>query len=153
MQKISKVLLTGIVKLIGTETGESIDVKSAAYQAVATLSTVFPNVVNENVQLVVQFFNNLTDSPSELHGSIREALVALAQAFNWKTISNEGAVDGKFTPNSNQLLILGVLTDKVDKAEVKSVVAQNVASIFLTTCFPDHFVPARYLLLLIAGSR
>jgi proteasome component ECM29 len=84
--------------------------------------------------------------------------VALAQAFNWKNLKSDAMEDEttsneKFIPNSHQLLILGVLTDKVDKAEVKSTVAQNVASIFLTTCFPDYFVPARYLLLLVAGSR
>jgi proteasome component ECM29 len=59
--KISKVLLTGISKLIGNASGEGIDVQSAAYQAVAQLATVFPNAVNQDVQLVVQYFNNLTE--------------------------------------------------------------------------------------------
>ncbi len=87
-------------------------------------------------------------APTELHSSIREALIAIAPAFSW-TYDVKERTD-KFSPNANQSLLLAMLAEHV---ESKLTIAQNVASVFLTTCFPEHFVPARYLLLLIAGER
>jgi len=39
-----------------------------------------------------------------------------------------------------------------DQTESKLPIAQNIASLFLTTCFPSYFVPARYLLLVLCGN-
>ena len=90
-------------------------------------------------------------------------LVALAQAFKYDPtvatkdepmeLDEDGNVDKKkfaerFSPTSNHLLILGVLTEQSD---AKLPIAQNIASLFLTTCFPSYFVPARYLLLVLCG--
>lgn len=87
-------------------------------------------------------------APPELHSSIREALISIAPAFSWTYEFKETA--DKFTPNANQNLLLAMLAEHV---EAKLTIVQNVASVFLTTCFPEHYVPARYLLLLIAGDR
>ena len=91
-------------------------------------------------------------APSELHSSIREALISIAPAFSWKygLISDEWQIDAKFVPNGNQSMLLAMLAQNV---ESKLQIVQNVTSVFLTTCFPDHFVPARYLLLILAGER
>lgn len=95
-----------------------------------------------------------------MHSYIREALVALAQAFAWEQSSTPEPMDiaspstsgnksYTFTPNKNQILLIGLLAEK---AESKATIVQNIASVFLTTCFPDYYVPARYLLLIVAGS-
>ncbi|XP_053680548.1 proteasome-associated protein ECM29 homolog [Anopheles nili] len=171
INKLSKVLLTGIAKLIGTTSEESVEVQNAAYSAMAQLAIVCPGTVNEDIQLVGEYFKHLQQAPVELHSSIREALVALAQAFDWRKQTTDSAVTmeakrmseepgnsvktaptsmGKrFVPNANQQLLLALLSEK---AESKLTIVQNVASVFLTTCFPDYYVPSRYLLLIICGE-
>lgn len=156
-------LLTGLSKLIGPESQEPVDVQNNAYNAVARLATVCPDTLNKDVNLIVKYFEHLSQAPPEMHSYIREALVALAQAFAWEqTLASSKPIDVSgpstsggsnstysFTPNKNQVLLIGLLAEK---AESKSTVVQNIASVFLTTCFPDYYVPARYLLLVIAGS-
>ncbi|XP_038108762.1 proteasome-associated protein ECM29 homolog [Culex quinquefasciatus] len=162
INKLSKVLLTGISKLIGPKSEEPNEVQNAAYNAMAQLAIVCPTTVNQDVQLVASYFDHLSQSPVELHSAIREALVALAQAFDWRKqpkasgdVPKEGGTDqvlvasGRFVPNSNQMLLLGLLGEK---AESKLTIVQNVASVYLTTCFPDYYVPSRYLLLIICGE-
>lgn len=134
--------------MIGTESTEPFDVQNSAYCVIAQLARVCPDCFNKDLQLIVSYFGHLLVAPSELHGSIREALIAIAPAFSWTYESKE--LTGKFTPNANQSLLLAMLAEHV---ESKLGIVQNVASVFLTTCFPEHFVPARYLLLLIAGER
>lgn len=163
INKLSKVLLTGISKLIGPGSEEANEVQNAAYNAMAQLAIVCPTTVNQDVQLVASYFDHLAQAPVELHSSIREALVALAQAFDWrKQPKSSGDVElpkgekdhvmtanGRFVPSSNQILMLGLLGEK---AESKLTIVQNVASVYLTTCFPDYYVPSRYLLLIICGE-
>lgn len=141
-------ILTGVTKLIGSESTEPFDVQNSAYGVIAQLARVCPDSFNKDLQLIVSYFAHLVVAPSELHGSIREALIAIAPAFSWKYESIK--TTDKFTPNANQGLLLAMLAEHV---ESKLTMVQNVASVFLTTCFPEHFVPARYLLLLIAGER
>lgn len=163
IETLSKVLQTGITKLVGNESSEPTDVQNAAYNAIAKLIVVCPDSFNKDVNLIVSYFSYLHGATPELHNPIREVLVALAQAFKWDpTVSQkdepmeldeDGNVDKKkfaerFSPTSNHLLILGVLTEQSD---AKLPIAQNIASLFLTTCFPSYFVPARYLLLVLCG--
>lgn len=148
INKISKVILTGVTKLIGTDSTEAIDVQNSAYCVIAQLARVCPDGFNKDLQLIVSYFEHLVVAVPELHGSIREALISIAPAFSWTYESKETAE--KFTPNANQSLLLAMLAEHV---ESKLTMAQNVASVFLTTCFPEHYVPARYLLLLLAGER
>ncbi|XP_058066629.1 proteasome-associated protein ECM29 homolog [Anopheles bellator] len=160
INKLSPVLLTGISKLIGPSSEETPDVKMAAYSAIAQLALVCPATFNQDIQLVGEYFAHLQQVPVDMQSSIREALVALAQAFDWRKQpsseagsspmeTDEAPVRKRFTPNANQKLLLALLGEK---AESKLNVVQNVASVFLTTCFPDYFVPARYLLLIICGE-
>lgn len=163
IEKLSKVLQTYITKLIGTESTEPVDVQNAAYNAVSKLIAICPDSFNKDVNLIVDYFNHLNGASPELQNPIREVLVALAQAFKWDPskqkeeameMDDEGNVETrkfseKFTPTSSHLLILGVLQEQT---ESKSPVAQNVASLFLTTCFPSYFVQARYLLLVLCGT-
>lgn len=162
IKKLSVVLLTGLTKIIGQESQEPTDVQNAAYNAIARLALTCPESMSKDVNLVVTYFDNLSTAPSELQSSIREALVALAQAFSWKpsipepmdldvpSTSNTTCTTYNFVPNKNQILLIGLLSEK---AESKATIIQNVASVFLTTCFPGYYVPARYLLLMIAGTR
>lgn len=157
LDKISKVILSGISKLIGVSSVEPSDIQNAAYSAMAQLARKCPEIVNKDLQLVVAYFEHLTQAPTELHDSIREALIAIAPAFQWnaelesdKNTLESMSMDEAFVPNSNQKLLLAILSEH---AESKSTIVQNVACTFLTTCFPEHYVPARYLLLLIAGER
>lgn len=147
--KVSKVLLTGFTKLVGKESGEPNDVQNAAYSALAQLSRTCPSSVNQDLKVVLSYFNHLTNSTPELHGSIREALVAMAPAFAWKAKEDQGASE-EVQLNGQQHLLLAMLSDN---AESKLHIVQNVTSIFLTTCYPEYYAPARYLLLLIAGER
>lgn len=149
INKISKVILTGVTKLIGTESIEAYDVQSNAYGVIAQLARVCPDGFNKDLQLVVSYFSHLVVAPSELHGSIRESLIAIAPAFSWSQAGPKETTE-KFIPNANQSLLIAMLAEHVEST---STIVQNVASVFLTTCFPEHFVPARYLLLLIAGER
>lgn len=149
INKISKVILTGVTKLIGTESTEAFDVQNSAYCVIAQLARVCPDGFNKDLQLVVSYFAHLVVAPPELHSSIREALIAIAPAFSWNYELKESTSE-KFNLNANQSLLLAMLAEHV---ESKLTIAQNVASVFLTTCFPEHYVPARYLLLLIAGER
>lgn len=150
MSKVSRVILSGLSKLVGSTSNEAVDVQSAAYCAIAQLARVCPDVVNKDLQMVVSYFNDLAESSSELHSPLREALVAIAQAFSLENLERNKMETDKFTPNSNQTLLLALLGEH---SESKSAIVQNVASVFLTTCFPQSYAPARYLLLIIAGER
>lgn len=158
IDKISKVILSGVTKMIGVESTQPADVQNAAYCAMAQLARKCPEVVNKDLQITVSYFDHLTQAPTELHDSIREALIAIAPAFRWNNCDtddkpNEETKSEKareFIPNSNQKLLLAMLSEH---AESKSTIVQNVTCTFLTICFPEFYVPARYLLLLIAGER
>lgn len=163
IEKISKVLVSGINKLIGTESAESMEVQNAAFNAISKLVAVVPSAFDQNVSLIVSYFKYLNESPPELHNSIREVLIALAQAFKYDPANDKeepmeldeyGKIEKKsfiekFSPNSNHLLLLGVLTEQ---CESRLPIAQNICSFFLTTCFPSHFVASRYLLLVLSGT-
>ncbi|EDW31715.1 GL11265 [Drosophila persimilis] len=158
VSKVSKVILTGITKVIGRDTAEPNDVQNAAYSALAQHARSFPNDVNQDLKLVLGYFNNLANSEPDLHSSIREALVSMAPAFAWKTKEATDAMDvddPSVDPTEVKLdgqhhLLLAML---LDNAESKVQIVQNVTSVFLTSCYPEYFAPARYLLLLIAGER
>lgn len=162
--KLSKVLQTYITKLIdASDPPEPVDVKNAAYYAIAKLVTVCPHQFNKDVSLIVDYFNYLNASTADLHNSIREVLVSLAHAFKWDPsnqkeeameLDDDGKIEvkkfsEKFNPTSSHLLILGALQEQ---AESRLPIAQNTASFFLTNCFPSYYVPARYLLLVLCGS-
>lgn len=163
IEKLSKVFQTSISKLIGPDSQEPTDVQNAAYQALAKLIAICPDTFNRDVKFIVDYFNCLTSSPPELHNPIRECMVALAQAFKWDPskqkdepmeLDEDGVAEKKkfiekFVATSNHLLILGVLKDQ---CESNLPIARNIASLFLTTCFPSYFVPARYLLIVLAGT-
>lgn len=139
------------MKLIGAASKEPFDIQNAAYSAMAQLARKCPDIVNKDLQLVVSHFEHLAQAPTELHDSIREALISMAPAFRWDFPANDEPSNAQnFVPNSNQKLLLAMLTEH---AESKLTIVQNVTCTFLTTCFPEHYVPARYLLLLIAGER
>lgn len=106
--------------------------------------------MNRDLQLVSAYFNHLTVAPSELHTCLREALVSLAPAFSWQFPTSPSSSTSPFTPNAMQTMLLAMIAQHV---ESPLQIVQNVASVFLTTCYPDHFVPARYLLLLLAGEK
>lgn len=81
----------------------------------------------------------------------------MAPAFAWQTKTKSDAmdVDQQGDPSEVQLdgqqhLLLAML---LDNAESKIQIVQNVTSVFLTSCYPEFYAPARYLLLLIAGER
>ena len=156
--QLAKVLLTGINKLIKTESSETFDVQGAAYNAISKLIAVCPDIFNKDVNLVVQYFNNMIVAPVELHNNIRDALVALSQAWKWELqLKEDEPMEDEeeilkindFAPNSSQLLLLGLLTEQADS---KVSIIQNIASVFLVTCYPSHYVPARYLLLVLCGG-
>lgn len=108
--------------------------------------------MNQDLQLVSAYFNHLTVAPSELQTSLREALVSLAPAFSWRfgATLQQQQQSFQFTPNAMQSLLLAMIAQHV---ESKLPIVQNVASVYLTTCYPDYFVPARYLLLILAGDK
>lgn len=147
-------ILSGVVKLVGTASTETYDIQNAAYGALAQLARKCPDIFNKDLQLVVAYFDQLTQAPTELHDSIREALVSVAPAFRWNfdaaTQQGDAMATGQFIPNSNQKLLMAMLSEH---AESQLTIVQNVVCIFLTTCFPEFYAPARYLLLLIAGER
>ncbi|XP_037942539.1 proteasome-associated protein ECM29 homolog [Teleopsis dalmanni] len=156
ISKLAKVILGGIGQIIGRESSEPIDVQNAAYTAMAQLARTCPEVVNEDLKIVLSYFNHLANAPPELHSSIREALVSMAPAFSWEkkkyNVNNDEDVemDNEIHLSGQQHLLLAMLSDN---AEAKLHIIQNVTSVFLTTCFPESYAPARYLLLLIAGER
>lgn len=150
VDKLSKVILSGVSKLIGTDSTEPFDVQNAAYNVIAQLARTCPEIMNKDLQLVSAYFNHLTVAPSELQTCLREALVSLAPAFSWQFNTTSPLQTSSFSPNSMQTMLLAMISQHV---ESKLQIVQNVASVFLTTCYPDHFVPARYLLLLLAGEK
>lgn len=112
-----------------------------------------PDIVNKDLQLTVACFNHLTQAPTEMHDSIRDLLVAIAPALQCnETVDEEEMTDinAAFVPSSNQKLLIAMLSEH---AESSLTIVKNVTCNFLTTCFPQHYVPARYLLLLIAGEQ
>lgn len=147
---MSKVLLTGFTKLVGKDSNEPNDVQNAAYSALAQLSRTCPTSVNQDLKIVLSYFNHLTNSPPDLHSSIREALVSMAPAFAWKQNQSEEVSKEEVVLTGQQHLLLAMLSDN---AESKLHIVQNVTSIFLTTCYPEYYAPSRFLLLLIAGER
>ncbi|XP_055855013.1 proteasome-associated protein ECM29 homolog [Episyrphus balteatus] len=149
VSKVAKVILTGLSKLIGREADEPVDVQNAAYSALAQLSRTCPNVINQDLKIVLSYFNHLANAQPELHTSIREALVSMAPAFAYNSAMETDSKED-YQLDSQQHLLLAMLADN---AESKLNIVQNVTSVFLTTCFPEHFAPARFLLLLIAGER
>ncbi|ALC41834.1 CG8858 [Drosophila busckii] len=155
--KVSKVILTGITKVIGRDTAEPNDVQNAAYSALAQHARSFPQDVSQDLKLVLGYFNNLANCTPDLHGSIREALVSMAPAFAWNTKTKSDAMDVDNTSNSVEVQLDGsqhlLLAMLLDNAESKVQIVQNVTSVFLTSCYPEYYAPARYLLLLIAGER
>lgn len=140
IKSISQILLNGINKLLGKTSEEPLDVQNGAYCVIAQLARRNPNAVNKDLELVISFFNHFTEAPTSLHDSIREALIAIAKSFAWNVINKP----------STQNLLLAMLAEY---AESKLTILQNTTSVFLTTCFPEHHVPARYLLLIIAGEK
>ncbi|XP_052840253.1 LOW QUALITY PROTEIN: proteasome-associated protein ECM29 homolog [Drosophila gunungcola] len=157
VSKVSRVILTGITKVIGRDSTEPNDVQNAAYSALAQHARSFPQDVSQDLKLVLGYFNNLASCAPELHSTIREALVSMAPAFAWKTKEKSDAmeVDEDTDPSTVKLdgqqhLLLAML---LDNAESKVQIVQNVTSVFLTSCYPEYYAPARYLLLLIAGER
>lgn len=150
INKVSKVLLTGFTKLVGKDSNEPNDVQNAAYSALAQLSRTCPTAVNQDLKIVLSYFNHLTNSPPDLHSSIREALVSMAPAFAWKQNQSEEGSKEEVVLTGQQHLLLAMLSDN---AESKLHIVQNVTSIFLTTCYPEYYAPSRFLLLLIAGER
>lgn len=163
IEKLASLLKTYITKLVGNDSEHPLDVQNAAYNAVAKLIATCPNEFNKDVNMIVDYFNYLNGSSPDLQNNIREVLVALAQAFKWDPskqqeeameLDEDGKVETikfieRFTPTGSHLLLLGVLKDQT---ESKQPIAQNVASLFLTTCFPSHFVQARYLLIVLCGT-
>ncbi|EDV98206.1 GH22981 [Drosophila grimshawi] len=156
VSKVSKVMLTGITKVIGRDTVEPNDVQNAAYSALAQHARSFPQDVSQDLKLVLGYFNNLATCTPDLHSSIREALVSMAPAFAWQTKTKSDAMDVdsgescEVQLDGQQHLLLAML---LDNAESKIQIVQNVTSVFLTSCYPEFYAPARYLLLLIAGER
>lgn len=105
------------------------------------------------MKIVLTWFDHLTNSEADVQLSIREALVAIAPAFKWSSTAQNKLQDGTDTTlqlNGQQSLLMAMLSDNT---ESKVIIVQNVTSVFLTTCFPEYYAPARYLLLLIAGER
>ena len=82
--------------------------------------------------------------------------MSMAPAFSYNFEQTESTTNllntnaTKFIPNSNQKLLLALLADH---AESDFAIVQNVAAVYLTTCYPEYFAPARFLLLVIAGER
>lgn len=107
------------------------EVQKAAYNVIGQLAIVCPKTVNQNFQLVDSFFEQLSQAPVELHATIREALVALAQALVGEAELPNGenehvkTANGKFVPNPIQIRLMGMLSEKV---ESKLTVVQNVTS-------------------------
>ncbi|EDV56365.1 proteasome-associated protein ECM29 homolog [Drosophila erecta] len=157
VSKVSRVILTGITKVIGRDSNEPNDVQNAAYSALAQHARSFPQDVSQDLKLVLGYFNNLASCAPELHSSIREALVSMAPAFAWKTKEKSDAMEVDEVVDSSSVKLDGqqhlLLAMLLDNAESKVQIVQNVTSVFLTSCYPEYYAPARYLLLLIAGER
>lgn len=120
--------------------------------AIAQLARKCPDIVNKDLQMTVSCFNHLTQAPPELQDSIRDLLVAIAPALqcNERTDGEQTSGNNSFVPNSNQKLLIAMLTEHTESSLT---IVKNVTCTFLTTCFPPYYVPARYLLLLIAGEQ
>lgn len=129
---------------------QNADVLTAAYNAIAQLARTCPHLFNSDLQLVVNYFKNLAESPTEISSAIRDALVAIAPAFclnneNQMETDSESDNDKK---SSNQHLLLALLAEHI---ESPSTIVLNVVCVYIKTCFAETFVPGRYLLLLVAG--
>uniref|UniRef100_A0A1B0CSE0 Proteasome-associated protein ecm29 n=1 Tax=Lutzomyia longipalpis TaxID=7200 RepID=A0A1B0CSE0_LUTLO len=144
IRKVSKVIATGIGKVVNASPPEPIDVQNAAYSAMSILVCVCPEIVRKDLQLVVTYFTTLDKAQSEIQASLREALISMAPAFSW---SHETTTDTSDQGNHNLLLAL-----IAQHSESQSTIVQSVCVVFLTTCFPPQQVTARYLLLLIAAK-
>lgn len=154
MTKVAQILLTGFNKVVGRESAEPPSVQSAAYSALAQLARSYPSTITQDLKIVLTWFDHLTNSEPDIHLSIREALVAVAPAFKWssteKDMLEENSTEETLQLNGQQNLLMAMLADNT---ESKLLIVQNVTSVFLTTCFPEYYAPARFLLLLIAGER
>lgn len=117
------------------------------------MARFYPSTIAQDLKIVLTWFDHLTNSEADVQLSIREALVAIAPAFKWSSTAQNKLQDGTDTTlqlNGQQSLLMAMLSDNT---ESKVIIVQNVTSVFLTTCFPEYYAPARYLLLLIAGER
>nr|XP_014085277.2 proteasome-associated protein ECM29 homolog [Bactrocera oleae] len=153
VSKVAKVLLTGLIKVSGRESNEAHDVQNAALSALAQLARTCPEVINQDLKVVLAFFNHLANASADLQSSIRDALVAMAPAFAWKSekaVERSENLEENIQLSGQQHLLLAMLTDNV---ESKQQIVQNATSVFLTNCYPEYYAPARLLLLLIAGER
>lgn len=133
--KLAKVLFDGINKLLGSGE-EPMDVQNAAYSALSQLITTCPLTVNRDLQLVSKFFRILTDSPTDLQESVKDVLQAMAPAFNLR----------ENTDKATETLLMALLTDLVG---TKQNIVKKVVITYLTTCFAENFIPARFVLLLL----
>lgn len=150
---MAKVLLTGLIKVSDRESIEAHDVQNAALSALAQLARTCPDVINQDLKVVLAFFNHLATASADIQSSIRDALVAMAPAFAWKSAKSaeqEANLEENVQLSGQQHLLLAMLSDNV---ESKQQIVQNATSVFLTTCYPEYYAPARLLLLLIAGER
>lgn len=133
--KLAKVLFDGINKLLANGNDESLDVQNAAYSALSQLLTTCPVIINRDLQLVSRFFKVLTEAPADLQESVKDVLQAMAPAFNHE--QNDKATE---------TLLMALLTDMVG---TKANIVKKVVITYLTTCFPEHHIAARFVLLLL----
>lgn len=103
-----------------------------------------PAVFNQDLKIVLSYFNNLKIANPELHGPIKDTLISIAPSFACKT----SATNFVLSPQLN--LLLAMLRDNV---ESDNLIVLNATREFLTICFPEYFPESRYLLLIIAGKR
>lgn len=144
--------MSGFQKLINQCESDltNADVLSAAYNAIAQLARTCPQLFNSDLQLVVTYFKNLANAPTEISSSIRDALVAIAPSFAYSN-DNQMETDSQSErdkASSNQHLLLALLAEN---SESQSSIVLNVVCVYIKTCFPETYVPGRYLLLLVAG--
>ncbi|KAG5667004.1 hypothetical protein PVAND_015007 [Polypedilum vanderplanki] len=142
IQKLVPVLQTHITKLISSDSNEPNEVQNGAYQVISKLITKCPENYAGDVKLITEYYNFLASADADLHNSIKDCLIALANAFKCTS-------DADFNPSANHLLLQAILNDQ---SESKLTIVQTINVTFLTTCFPGHYMPARYLLLYIGGT-
>lgn len=133
--KLAKVLFDGINKLLANGNDESQEVQNAAYSALSQLLSTCPEIIKRDLQLVSRFFKILTEAPVDLQESVKDVLQAMAPAFNHE--QNDKATE---------TLLMALLTDLVG---TKANIVKKVVITYLTTCFPEHHIAARFVLLLL----
>lgn len=118
----------------------------AVYSTLAQLAKKCPFINNQGMKIVFSYFNHLKNAPPELHGSIREALIAIASSFAFNVKDSKES----FTLHPQLILLLAMLKDNIESGHL---VVLNATFQFLTICFPPFYAPTRLLLLIIAGKR